>query len=111
MERLIMIMALFSGTPEIKCNYEGSQREMNACAIRDLKVAERALSAAFSEVLSSRSAVDQDKLRAEQAAWKKSRALECDKKKGEGTNSTISYLTCMEDFAKARIQTLVNGRL
>lgn len=94
--------AAFAAT-EHECNYEGSQREMNACAIRDYKAADADLNAVYKAKLAKLSPKQRETLRAQQRSWIKRRDARClAKKTGQGTNVTIDYLTCLEAMTEVR---------
>lgn len=85
------------------CDYGGSQRQMNACAIRDYKQADEFLNTAYKNAMSGLSPAKKQILRHQQREWIKKRDARCaPKKKGEGTNVTIDYLSCMEMYTEIR---------
>lgn len=99
-----LLLALFlaigsAQASEYECNYEGSQREMNECAIRDYKAAEDALDRAYTKA----ARVPNSELVAEQQRWHKRMLARCAAQKDEGgTNGTIDYLTCLQTYTELR---------
>jgi len=88
------------------CKYDGSQREMNACAIRDYKKADDNLNKAYSHAMGKFQQDDRLNMRilmSEQRDWIARRDARCNpKKEGAGENSTIDYLTCMQELTEIR---------
>ncbi|WP_407306671.1 lysozyme inhibitor LprI family protein [Acinetobacter sp.] len=106
MTRLLFLLFLsgLAGAQEVSCRYDGSQLEMNACAIRDFNAADTVLNKTYSEVVGKLLASDQKTLRTEQDAWAKRRGARCaSSKQNPGSNSTIDYYTCMEMLTEIRI--------
>jgi len=79
---------------------------MNACAIRDYKLADKRLNEAYADAMSKFSREDRLGMRIlqnEQRDWIKRRDARCkDKKDDEGENATIDYLTCLQEFTEIR---------
>lgn len=106
MKKILMALLLVSSSAMAsgyKCNYEGSQREMNACAIQDFKAADAELNAAYKRKMQMLHPKQQQVLRLQQRTWIQRRDARCKSKKyGEGTNVTIDYLTCLQSFTEVR---------
>lgn len=105
MKKLLLALLFVSSSAfaQYECDYAGSQREMNACAIQDYKAADAALNTAYAKKLKTLSPAKQKALRIEQRNWIKRRDARClSKKKGEGTNVTIDYLTCLQSYTEVR---------
>lgn len=105
MKFLLFFLLVLSSTThaQYSCNYEGSQREMNACAIRDYKQADATLNQVYKKVQAKLSAKERVKLQVEQRGWIKRRDFSCaSKKRGQGTNVTIDYLTCLQTYTELR---------
>lgn len=100
-----MVALCFSAAEaqEVECDYEGSQREMNACALRDYKAADAALNQAYKRVQLQLSKRQVEALRVEQRQWIRRRDSVCGPKRKEpGTNATIDYFTCLQTFTELR---------
>ena len=83
------------------CDYAGSQRQMNACAIRDYQIADADLNDAYAKAMLR--AKDPEALRKAQIDWIKRRDARCKAKmNGPGTNVTIDYLSCKQDLTEVR---------
>jgi len=104
--RKLLFALLFVSTSafaQYECKYDGSQREMNECAIRDYKSADAGLNAAYAKKMKRLKPKHQKALRAEQRVWIQRRDARClSKKNGEGTNVTIDYLTCLQSYTEVR---------
>jgi len=108
----LLVALLFSGSAfagtleqaaEVMCDYQGSQREMNACAIRDYKASDADLNAVYKKKLAKLSVKQREALKAQQRQWIQRRDARCSARKtGEGTNTTIDYLTCLESMTEVR---------
>jgi len=87
------------------CRYDGSQREMNACAIRDYKKADDDLNKAYSVAMSKfkqGDRVNMQILMVEQRDWIRRRDARCGPKDDGTENATIDYMTCMQEFTEIR---------
>lgn len=106
MLRFLLSFLLLAAGPawaQYTCNYEGSQREMNACAIRDYKAADRELNRTYRSTLARLPKAKRQPLVVEQRRWVKRRDTLCaSRKNAPGTNVTIDYLTCLQTFTELR---------
>lgn len=96
----------WSTTPE-ECNYEGTQAQMNACAIRDFNTADAELNLVYKKLIRSLTPEDGSKIREEQRAWLKQRDPLC-KKEADGDAEggsmwPVLYNSCREQLTKVRI--------
>lgn len=107
---------------EIRCNPEGANLEMAACARDDFAKADAALNAAFSELLAKTKAMDADQgapvdgwpgaeesLRAAQRAWIDLRDKECALRtisEMGGSLRQITYPACQADLTEKRTKDL-----
>lgn len=104
MKRWLLVLALLS-PPAIaqECRYDGSQLEMNACAKRDFKVADLAMTQAYGMRMKKQfTKKNQTALVSEQAVWLQRRAARCKLNPGNGSNSIIEYYTCMQSMTEVR---------
>lgn len=82
---------------------------MNECAIRDYQQADTQLNLAYARAMMKLSHLDKITLRDEQRQWIRRRDARCmPKRKGEGTNLTIDFLSCMQDITEIRTLQLEN---
>jgi len=107
MKALLLSLMLMSSAAMaqdmITCKYDGSQIEMNACAVWDYNAADSVLNQEYQKTLERLDDPGRDKLRAEQREWIKRRDARCKPKRiGNGSNSTIEYYTCMQNFTEIR---------
>jgi len=105
--KLLMALLFFSSTAlaqdMITCKYDGSQIEMNACALWDYTAADSALNQEYDKAMERLDVDGQKKLRDAQREWIKRRDARCKPKRvGNGSNSTIDYFTCMQTFTEIR---------
>jgi uncharacterized protein YecT (DUF1311 family) len=79
---------------EYECNYSGSQREMNQCAIHNYLVANELMNKSYFLALQK---AHPDLLIHTQQKWINARDNKCAKMKDQpGENETIDYLTCLQ---------------
>jgi len=91
------------------CKYDGNQQEMNACAIRDFKVADAALNQRYRVTIAALAPARQRALRQEQRAWLKARDPHCkaEAKPSEGGSIwQLEYFTCLQSTTKLRTKAL-----
>lgn len=84
------------------CKYDGSQLEMNACAVRDYKQADLALNKAYVSKRKLLSDEEKATLLQEQRSWLQRRDARCKLKTNEGSNATIDHLTCLQELTEIR---------
>jgi uncharacterized protein YecT (DUF1311 family) len=101
--KLFLLTVLAAGSVQAakyQCDYAGSQREMNQCAISDYITADALMKKSYLLALQK---PHPELLVDEQKAWEKARDAKCvEAKKGAGENVTISYLTCMKTATELR---------
>ena len=91
------------------CKYDGNQQEMNACAIRDYKNADRVLNAKYKQLKSALPPASQQVLVREQRAWLKRRDPRCkaEAKLSEGGSIwPLEYFSCLKSVTDERITQL-----
>ncbi|MDD5579548.1 MAG: lysozyme inhibitor LprI family protein [Methylobacter sp.] len=76
---LLLSACIFAAEDEspLQCRYDGNQQEMNACAVRDYKAADRALNDEYKKLMTLLPPVEQQRLRQDQRAWLKRRDPHC----------------------------------
>jgi uncharacterized protein YecT (DUF1311 family) len=85
---------------DFECNYQGSQLEMNACAIRDYKTADALMKKILAHALLKE---HPERLINEQNVWMTNRDAKCRPKRNQpGHNGTIDYFTCMQRETELR---------
>jgi uncharacterized protein YecT (DUF1311 family) len=100
---LVLLFLCAVANAQYRCDYNGSQREMNACAIRDYKQSDATLNMTYQKVKAKLNEREQGQLQREQRSWMKRRDARCaSKKNGPGTNVTIDYLTCLQTYTELR---------
>ena len=95
--------------PDIQCNYSGNQQEMNACAVRDFKAADRSLNDKYKKIMLSLTPKKQQLLRLEQRAWLKQRDPKC--KEGArlsegGSIWPLEFFGCLDSITRQRTEVL-----
>lgn len=94
---------------EIKCNPDGNQLEMNACALADFKRADAALNKQYKQAMARVSKKDQSRLRREQRAWLKQRDSGCKEEAKESEGGSIwplEYFSCLASVTQKRTEEL-----
>ena len=93
-----------------QCNPEGTQTQMNACAIRDFNFIDKDLNRVYKKLMASLSSENQGILREEQRAWLKQRDPKCKKEANDeaegGTMWPLLFYGCLEKVTKVRVQQL-----
>jgi uncharacterized protein YecT (DUF1311 family) len=95
------------GAPQ--CNYDGNQREMNACAVLDYKAADNILNQKYKEVMSSLPPPKQERLRQQQRAWLQKRDLQCkaEARPSEGGSIwPLEFYGCLKTVTQGRTKEL-----
>ena len=98
-----------SGDNGFKCKYDGNQQEMNACAFRDFKTADRLLDRKFREVMAPLPPAGQQSLRRQQHTWLKDRESRCkaEAKPSEGGSVwSLDYFGCLKSATERRAKEL-----
>jgi uncharacterized protein YecT (DUF1311 family) len=92
-----------------ECKYDGNQQEMNACAVRDYKAADRVLNAKYKQLKSALPPANQEVLLREQRAWLKKRDPRCraEAKLSEGGSIwPLEYFSCLKSVTEERTKQL-----
>jgi len=90
-----------------QCKYDGNQQEMNACAIRDYKVADDALNERFKAVKSMLSLAKQSELDEQHRAWLNEREPTCKAEANLSEGGSIwplVFYSCLEVITKKRME-------
>ncbi|MGW8247275.1 MAG: lysozyme inhibitor LprI family protein [Acidiferrobacterales bacterium] len=100
----------WSQTP-VKCNYEGTQAQLNVCAFRDFNIADVELNRVYKKLMSSLKSESKKVLIDEQRAWLKMRDPQCKMEANSeaegGSMWPMVYNSCREKLTKARTQQLL----
>jgi uncharacterized protein YecT (DUF1311 family) len=95
---------------DFKCNPEGKQSQLNACAEDDFNNADRELNRVYKELMSKITSQKQDTLRKEQRVWLNERDPNCRKEANAeaegGSMWPMIFNSCRATVTKARIQAL-----
>lgn len=94
-----------AGESSIQCKYDGTQQEMNACAVRDYKAADELLNIKYRQTLSVLSPETQQQLRQEQRTWLKQRDPQCkaQAKASEGGSIwPLEFYGCLQAITEQR---------
>lgn len=93
-----------------KCNPEGKQSQLNACAENDFNNADRELNRVYQELISKLTSQKQASLRQEQRTWLKERAPNCRKEANAeaegGSMWPMIFNFCRASATKERVQVL-----
>lgn len=106
---LLLLFVSFVNAQEVTCRYDGSQLEMNVCAVRDFRTADIALNLRYREVMSLLTPRQQRVLRQQQRTWLRNRDRYCmaQARDSEGGSIwTIEFFGCLEDITEQRTQEL-----
>jgi uncharacterized protein YecT (DUF1311 family) len=96
------------------CKYDGNQQEMNACAVRDFREADKMLNKKYKAVMASLEPTKQRTLRQEQRSWLKTRDPQCKlkaKSSEGGSIWPIEYFGCLKMFTELRTKELEQFQL
>lgn len=91
------------------CKYDGNQQEMNACALKDYKHADRLLNEKYKATLSSLQPGKRQALRKEQRAWLKGRDPNCKAAVADSEGGSIwqlEYFSCLKSATELRTKAL-----
>jgi uncharacterized protein YecT (DUF1311 family) len=91
--------------PRIECNYEGTNPEMNVCAVRDYEAADKKLNLEYKRVMAKLPKAKRALLRSEQQEWLKQRDPKCKdfaKPSEGGSIWTVQYYGCRKDATEQR---------
>lgn len=94
---------------DYQCNYGGNQQEMNACAVRDFKVADAELNIVYKKLLANLSVKQKAKLKAEQRGWLANRDPDCRTQSAESLGGSVwplDFYSCLERMTRARVSDL-----
>jgi uncharacterized protein YecT (DUF1311 family) len=95
------------GAPQ--CNYDGNQREMNACAVLEYKTADDRLNRKYKQVMSSLPVSRQERLRQQQREWLKKRDPQCKAEARESEGGSIwplEFYGCLKTVTETRTKEL-----
>ena len=105
---LLSAVAAAAESP-FECKYDGNQQEMNACAVRDYKAADKVLNAKYKQVASALPLERRELLSREQRAWLKKRDPRCkaEAKLSEGGSIwPLEYFSCLKSVTDERTKQL-----
>ena len=94
---------------DIKCNHEGRQQELNACAFQEYENDDKLLNEKYKKVMQSLSKMKQDQLRQEQRLWLKMRDRLCKQEAKENEGGSIwplMFYGCLSSSTKQRTEAL-----
>ena len=92
---------------EIRCNPNGNQLEMNACAEQDFRASDQKLNERYKSLMASLPAAGQTALRTEQRAWLKRRDPTCKKRiQGLGSMAPMEFSACQQELTDKRVKQL-----
>ena len=94
---------------DIKCNHEGRQQELNACAFQEYENDDKLLNERYKKVMQSLSKMKQDQLRQEQRLWLKMRDRLCKQEAKENEGGSIwplMFYGCLSSSTKQRTEAL-----
>jgi uncharacterized protein YecT (DUF1311 family) len=103
------IASVAHGDERTLCKYDGTQQEMNACAVRDYEVADAALNKRYKEVMSRLIPEEQQSLRSQQRHWLKKRDPLCKSEVKDSEGGSIwpsEYFDCLKTETERRTNEL-----
>ena len=97
----------FAADDATRCNRNGNQLELNACAEQDYKASDAKLNVRYKALMASLSPDGQKALRDEQRAWLKQRDPGCRKRiEGLGSIAPLEYSACQMELTDQRVRQL-----
>jgi uncharacterized protein YecT (DUF1311 family) len=105
---LLAAPALAQDEGKLDCNHATTQFEMNKCADKDYRAADKALNEAYRNVLAAQQG-DDAKLKAAQRAWIAFRDAECTFRTADdegGSIQPMDYAMCMTTLTRERTKQL-----
>jgi uncharacterized protein YecT (DUF1311 family) len=92
------------------CKYDGSQQEMNACAVRDYEAADRLLNQEYRKIMGGLTPAKRQTLLREQRAWLQKRDPDCRVDAGPmdqgGSSWPLEYFGCLKSATELRTKEL-----
>jgi len=98
-----------AATSPFSCNYDGNQQQMNACAIRDYKIADERMNKRYKTVIATLRPEKQAALRQRQRVWLKHRDPQCrtESKPSEGGSIwELEYFSCLKVATELRTKAI-----
>ncbi len=103
----VLMSSAFSADDAVRCNRNGNQMELNACAEQDFKASDARLNERYKALMGSLSPAAQTALRTEQRAWLKQRDPTCRKRiAGLGSLAPLEYSACQQELTDKRVKEL-----
>ena len=104
---LLASSSALAADDDIRCNRNGNQMELNACAEQDFKASDAQLNQRYKALMTSLSPAAQTALRTEQRAWLKQRDPTCRKRiQGLGSIAPLEYSACQQELTDKRVKQL-----
>jgi uncharacterized protein YecT (DUF1311 family) len=106
---IVASLATARDVPVSLCKYDGNQREMNACAVRDYKAADAVLNAKYKRVMSALPDTFRQQLRSAQRLWLQKRDPQCRAKAKDSEGGTIwplDFFGCLKTVTEQRTKEL-----
>ena len=101
------IDAALAADDATRCNRNGNQMELNACAAQDFKASDAKLNTRYKSAMAALSPDAQKALRDEQRAWLKQRDPTCRKRiEGLGSIAPLEYSACQKELTDLRVKQL-----
>ncbi len=92
---------------ETRCNRNGNQLELNACAAQDFKASDAKLNARYKSLMAALTPAAQAALRTEQRAWLRQRDPTCRARiEGLGSIAPLEYSACQKELTDRRVRQL-----
>ena len=103
----LVSFSAFAADDETRCNRNGNQIELNACAAQDFKASDDRLNERYKALMGSLSPAALTALRPEQRAWLKQRDPTCRKRiQGLGSIAPLEYSACQQELTDKRVKQL-----
>ena len=93
----------------IECNDNGTQQELNACALKGYKASDQALNEKYQKVMHALNMKQRHMLRQEQRLWIKQRDYQCKQEAKDSEGGSIwplVYYGCLDAVTKQRTKAL-----
>ena len=100
---VLALLPALSLAQDYSCNYAGSQREMNVCAIDSYHEAFKDYTLVYQRSLNGMNAKERAALKAQSDAWAKVTRIQCIRaSRRTGSDETILFYSCLQQVTEHR---------
>ena len=102
-----LLFPMWASASDFECNYAGSQREMNACAIQEYRASFNDYTRVYQKTMNGMNAKERARLKAQSDSWAQIVRKQCIRaSRRTGSDETILFYSCLQQVTEHRTLSL-----